>query len=133
MTWPLPYRRGTLLVPSGPAHDPNRKHLFIVLTDPCPTAGDVLMVNISSVRPGHDETCKLFVGDHPFIQRDSFVEYAMARIELATAIENGVTSRLLVPRADLDGALFARVCHGLTTSRFARPRIVAYYRARTGF
>jgi len=28
------YRRATLLVPSGPVHDSERKHLFIVLTDP---------------------------------------------------------------------------------------------------
>jgi len=119
-------------VPSGPAHDPDKKHLFIVLTDPCPTAGDVLMVNVSSVRPGHDTACQLFVGDHPFIKRDSFIEYALARIELAQKIQNGVTNGALAPRADLDKAIFARVCHGLTVSRFVKPRVVAYYRARTG-
>jgi len=132
VNWPLPYRRGTILVPSGPAHDPNKKHLFIVLTDPCPTVGDVLMVNVSSLRPGHDPACQLYAGDHPFINRDSFIEYAMARIELAQAIENGVSNGILAPRADLDGAIFARVCHGLTVSRFVKPRFVTYYRARTG-
>src|SRR3990170_5662670 len=30
----VPFRRATLLVPSGPAHDPDQKHLFILLTDP---------------------------------------------------------------------------------------------------
>lgn len=132
MNWPTPFRRGTILIPSGPSHDPDRKHLFIVLTDPSPTAADVLMVNVSSLRPGHDPACQLYAGDHPFIKRDSFIEYALARIELAQAIENGVTKRALIPHADLDGAIFARVCHGLTVSRFAKPRVVAYYRARTG-
>ena len=83
MNWPTPYRRGTILVPSGPVHDPDKKHLFVVLTDPCPTAGDVLMVNVSTIRHGHDPACKLFAGDHPFIRRDSFVEYVRARIEAA--------------------------------------------------
>ena len=30
----VPFRRATLLIPTGAAHDPDRKHLFIVLTDP---------------------------------------------------------------------------------------------------
>jgi hypothetical protein len=130
--WPTPYRRGTVLVPSGPAHDPDRKHLFIVLTDPCPTGRDVLMVNISTVRSGCDQTCKLFAGDHPFIQRDSFVEYAMARIEAAEKIANGVKTRVLAPHADMDSAIFARVCHGLSVSPFVKPRMLRYYRERTG-
>lgn len=90
------------------------------------------MVSVSTIRPGHDPACKLFAGDHPFIQRDSFVEYAMARIELVQAVGNGVTSGLLVPHADLDSAIFARVCHGLTVSRFVKPRFTIYYNVRTG-
>ena len=99
MTWLEPYRRATVLVPSGPARDP---------------------------------ACKLFAGDHPFVQHDSFVEYAMARIELARAVRDGVAQGVLVPHANLDGSLFARVCHGLTISRFTKPRIAAYYHARAG-
>lgn len=30
----VPFRRATLLFPSAPAHDPDQKHLFILLTDP---------------------------------------------------------------------------------------------------
>ena len=30
----VPCRRAALLVPSGPAHDPDQKHLFILLNDP---------------------------------------------------------------------------------------------------
>jgi hypothetical protein len=34
MTLFVPFKRATLLVPSGPANDPDRKHLFVLLTDP---------------------------------------------------------------------------------------------------
>jgi len=132
VNWPVPYRRGTLLVPSGPPNDLARKHLFIVLTDPCPSRGDVLLVNVPTIRRNHDPACRLFAGDHPFLKHDSFVEYAMARIELAQGIATAVATGRMIPRDDLDGAVFARVCNGLTTSRFTKPRVVAYYRARTG-
>ena len=67
----LPLRRATLLIPSGPRTDPNRKHLFILLTDPTVDAAGrsfVLMVSLSTVRAGvpHDPTCILYAGDHPF-------------------------------------------------------------------
>jgi hypothetical protein len=121
-----------VLIPSGPVTDPNRKHLFIILTDPCPSAGDVLMVNVSTIRRGYDPACKLFSGDHPFIQRDSFVEYAMARIEAAGKIENGIKNRVFVSHADLNGTIFAHVCHGVTISNFVKPRVLSYYQTRTG-
>jgi hypothetical protein len=132
VTWTAPYRRATVLLPSGPANDPLRKHLFIVVTDPCPSAGDVLMVSVSSTRPGHDPACLLYAGDHGFIQHNSFVEYALARIELLQKIQNGVARGLFMPRMDLNTTIFARVCHGVTISRFVRPRILEYYHARVG-
>ncbi|MDR3517827.1 MAG: hypothetical protein P4M00_18650 [Azospirillaceae bacterium] len=90
------------------------------------------MVNVSTVRPGHDPACRLFVGDHAFIRRESFVEYAMARVELAQKISDSVANRVLVPCADLDSAIFARVCHGLTISQFIKPRFLTYYHDHTG-
>lgn len=122
-------RRATLLIPSGPADDSGRKHLFICLTDPTGEARNTLLVSISTLRSGlpHDPTCRLYAGDHPFIRQDSFVAYRQARIEPAAAIERGVESGLLVPREILDGAIFARVCKGLTESRFVTPAILNFY------
>ena len=83
------------------------------------------------MRPGlpHDPTCRLFAGDHPFIRQESFVSYRQARIEQAATIERGVARGVLVPREILDGAIFARVCKGLTESRFVTPGILAFYNA----
>ena len=126
-------RRATLLIPSGPADDPERRHLFICLTDPVGAERETLLVSISSLRPAlpHDSTCRLFAGDHPFIRQDSFVAYRQARIEQAASIERGVQNGVRVPREILDGGIFARVCKGLTESRFVTPAILDFYLAAT--
>lgn len=131
----VPYRRATLLIPSGPAHDPDRKHLFIVLADPLQvlqyTEKHSLLVGVASIQPDvpHDSTCLLGAGDHEFIRHRSYVHYARARIEPSQGILNGVKQGKLVPKAMLVDQTFARVCKGLVESRFTPLRVVAFYEA----
>ena len=131
----VPYRRATLLYPSGPAHDPERNHLFIVLTDPAEvldlSGRHSLLVSVSTIHPSvpHDPACQLHMGDHEFIKHRSYVIYAEARIELAQKLVNGVKEGILVPKGMLAEDIFARVCHGLAQSRFTAPRIRAFYKA----
>jgi len=125
----IPVRRATLLVPSGPEHDPNRKHLFILLTDPPNPDGEVLLVGVASVqeRLPHDPTCLLYLGDHPFIRHKSYVNYAFARIEPVGKLVNGVKQGLFDPQGTLGEAVFARVCKGLLESRRTTPKIRKFY------
>lgn len=134
----LPMRRATLLIPSGTVSDPNKKHLFILLTDPVDNAEtgtkDVLMVSVSTFRQGmpHDPTCKLYPGDHPFIKWESFVSYRTARIEPAQKVQNGVTQGVFIPQGTIDGAILARICQGLLDSRQAPPKMQTFYLRATG-
>jgi hypothetical protein len=131
----VPYRRATLLVPSGPAHDPDQKHLFIVLTDPARVLDydekHSLLVGVSTIYQGiaHDPACELFSGDHAFIRHKSYVYYAEARIEASQKLVDGVRRGVLSPKGMLAEDIFARVCHGLSQSRFSPPRILAFYEA----
>lgn len=133
----LPLKRATLLVPSGPAANPDQKHLFILLNDPWgadPAARQVLMVSMSTVRPGipHDATCFLYPGDHPFVKHRSYVVYQKPRLEGADAVLRGVKSGQLVPQDIMDSAMFARICKGLEESRQTPPRFLTFYRIATG-
>jgi hypothetical protein len=131
----VPFRRATLLIPTGAAHDPDRKHLFIVLTDPAQVLDfdekHSLLVGVYSINPDshHDPACELYAGDHAFIRHKSYVHYARARIESSQSIVNGVRKGLLVPKAMLVEEIFARVCRGLVESRFTPPIIVTFYKA----
>jgi len=123
-------KRATVLIPSGPTNDPNRKHLFIFLTNPIGNERETLLVPIASVRPGqpHDSTCLLYGGDHPFIRGDSYVNYLNSRIDSAGKIENAVKKGLFVPHAPIDGAIFARVCKGIEESRFVAEKVRVFYK-----
>jgi hypothetical protein len=122
-------RRATVLVPSGTAEQPDLKHLFILLNDPVNKEKLVLMVSISTIRPGrfHDTSCLLGVGDHPFIRCDSFVLYAKARIESVKTLEEGVRQQLLLPKDPMDGSVFARICEGLLISRHTPAEIKRFF------
>ena len=73
----LPYPGATLLIPSGPEHDPDRMHLFVVLTNPFDDRGDgvqrVLLVSLSTVHDhkNHDPACVLEAGEHRFVKHES--------------------------------------------------------------
>ena len=131
----VPYRRATLLVPSGPAHDPEQKHLFIILNDPAHVLayGDKhsLLVGITTIQSGipHDSSCELHPGDHLFIKHRSCVFYAQARIEISQKLIDGVKRGIFAAQGMLAEDLFARVCRGLTISRFTAPKVLAFYEA----
>ena len=131
----VPYRRAALLVPSGPAHDPDQKHLFILLNDPARVLGyedkHSLLVGVTTIHAAipHDSACELYPGDHPFIRQRSCVFYAQARIEISQKLIDGVKRGIFSPQGMLAEDLFARVCHGLTLSRSTTPKVLAFYQA----
>lgn len=138
MTVFQPVRRATLLIPSGPAHDPDRKHLFIILTDPVadPFNGDkdsALLTSLSTLDAAlpHDPTCILHPGDHPFVTRDSYVSYRASRIIEATKIINGVQSGRFVVKDLMDSGIVERICDGLTTSQQTAEKIKRFFRMFT--
>lgn len=128
----IPLKRTTLLIPSGPAHDLDRKHLFILLTDPAANelgVKSVLMVSLSSIKNGipYDTSCVLSVGDHPFVKKDSFVLYRFARIEEADKVLRGVKAGKLIPLDSMRADVFLRVCNGLKNSKETPEKIKNFY------
>lgn len=129
-----PTKRATLLIPSGPDRDLNRKHLFILLTNPTPDADTgtdkVLLVSVSSVPANglyYDDTCVIEAGQHDFIVRDSFVLYAKARIEEKDALIRGITNGTFIAKPLLDPSVVDQVCQGLYYSKHVKPSVLDFY------
>lgn len=120
----FPYPRATVLIASGPAHDPDRKHLFIVLTEPLGEPPEVLLVSLSSVTDGSpcDASCLIEVGEHQFVLHQSFVAYRFARIVRAEVLRSGVDSGKFVAREPVSEALYRRICDGLRASPHVAPK-----------
>ena len=58
------FRAGTLLIPSGPAGDPDRMRLPVICTDP-DLKGPQILVSVSTFEKGDDATCILLPKQHP--------------------------------------------------------------------
>lgn len=132
MTIFFPLARTTVLIPSGPVGDEERKHLFIILTNPN-SAKLILRVNITKIYAGvfHDPACVLHPGDHEFITSPSYLLYSGATIQSADEIIRGVKEGVLIPKPSLDPSVFALVCNGLVESRFTPPAVKVFYEANS--
>jgi hypothetical protein len=120
-------KKGTLLIPSGPTHDQDKKHLFVVCTDAC-AEGRHLLVPINSwTNDLCDSTCRLAAGVHDFVNRPSYVFYRKATIEPATALVRGVNESVFFPRDPMDGQTFLRILSGICQSP-QTPRKIKLYK-----
>lgn len=119
-------KKSTLLIVSGPNHDPERKHLHVICNDP-DGEGNVAIVSICSVTgTSHDTTCILEQHEHAFLKHKSFVLYARARIVSESSLVKGVAAKLMVLHDDMNGQTFLRVLKGVCRSP-QTPRKVKKY------
>jgi hypothetical protein len=118
----------TMFVPgTGPAHDPERPHLYVVLTHPCPD-GKIMVVPIcTAIGNKFDRTCVLRIGDHPFIEKDSYIAYHHMDTFVASVVERQVRERVLKPDVSLTEAVLARVRAGVAVSRQSTPANKKYF------
>lgn len=111
------FRRASLFIVSGPS-----EHLHIVMNDPVHYGvigcHAVLLVNLCSYWPdkGFDDTCILDVGDHPFIEHPTYVDYRRAVIKPADPLVQGVRRREHRMGEPFEEAVFMRVLDGFHRS-----------------
>ncbi len=104
----------SVLIPSGP--NPGQRHLFALLINPVEVSGygkrpHVLMVCMCSIKDGvpFDDACILEVGDHPFVQHRSYIDYKFCEMRSADDIEAKVQNGTFVPHEDCPIPLIRRI------------------------
>lgn len=119
-------KKGTLLIVSGPKHDPDRKHLHVICTDP-DKDGNVLIVGICSVtKAPYDTTCVLQPHEHEFLKHDSYVLYANATLVSVDNLHRGIEANAIVVHQDMNGQTFLRVRNGVCRSKHTPRKIKKY-------
>ena len=126
----------TLLIPSGPTHDPLRKHLHIVLTDPFlddMQSLKVLVVSVTSIPANnvYDTSCTLFPGEHPFVVEHSYVAYRFASLQDPGNLQAKVNAHQFVAKPILDKKAFDYVVAGLLESPYTAPYLLKFFSAAT--
>lgn len=126
-------RGATVLIPSGPAHDPDRKHLHVVLTDPVAATGEVLIVCVCSIPLSnlYDSSCTFFPGEHPFIVKDSYVDYHRCTLVSSASLEQKVANDEFIAKAPLDPKRFDDVLAGFADSPHVAPKFRRFFAAAT--
>lgn len=77
-------------------------HLWVIVSDPEQDADNVLIVNLTSWKSYHDQTCILRPGDHPWIQHDSCVNYPDAKVTSISTLEGLLSQGLITPKEAFD-------------------------------
>jgi hypothetical protein len=109
----------TYLVPSGPD-----LHLFVVVTDE-DANGMHILINITSIDPEiiYDETCKIDIGDHPFVTKASYVAYEYAIERHKNFVDRQAKLHVYRANKPASAALVTKICDGIKKSKFT-PRAV---------
>lgn len=113
----------TIWIPSGPAHDPQREHLHFVTARTVGPPAQIMLASLCSVVHGvsYDDATVLLVGDHPRIQRPSYINYRHTRIEREDTLERGLDLGQFRASEDCSGEILQRIRAGLEVSIFAAP------------
>ncbi|WP_269932741.1 hypothetical protein [Aminobacter sp. HY435] len=103
-------------------------HLFVIVTNQCQN-GFHLLVSLTSIKPGkaHDPTCTFNGGEHPFIDKPTYVYYRLAEQRSSASIVKAVDAGLFVPRVDMLEGHLAAICSGIEQSEFIGSWAIEYY------
>ena len=91
-------------------------HLWIIITPP--QNDEVVTVSVSTRRKRSEPLVILNKGDHPFINRESVILYAFARIRCLTDISAAIANGTAKKREPVSEGILKRVQAGLLESDF---------------
>jgi hypothetical protein len=116
-----------LLLAGAPVGAP---HLWLVLTDPDPENGLVVMVMVVTSRPHTDKTVTLSPADHPFIHHESNVDFGSARFFPVSRLNAALKKGRCQLQADASARLLNTVRAGLLKSPRTIHAVADYCRTR---
>lgn len=116
----------TFLMPA-PGISSHTPHLWIVLTDPNAGNQTVVIVSITTLRHGAEQTMILGKGEHPFIDRDSSVCYVDARLVDANDLDNKLKIGQVKPHAPCSEKMLENVRAGIQASELTPQKVQRFY------
>ena len=112
----------TVLIPSGNSSD--HLHLFVIVTNPKRILDGglrdhVLLVPFCTVYNDlyKDTACILDAGEHPFINHESYVDYAFARTYPVFELEHNIRNGFFQAHRPVSNAVLVKIQNGLQTTK----------------
>lgn len=113
---------------SGTHHDPEKMHLFIICTDPCARGLQVIVPIATWTNKLCDSTTILNDGDHPFVNRKSYVLYRKSETVSNDGLIKGIEDGTLKLRDDLSDKIYTEVVSGICVSIHTPKKVKRYLR-----
>jgi hypothetical protein len=98
-------------------------HLWILAAGP-DAEGRIVLVSITTLRRGKDQTVVLQSGDHPFVEHPSCVFYQDAMIADASRLEDWIAGDLAKPFEPCSAELLKLVRDGFNASEFTPKKVM---------
>lgn len=104
-------------------YDSPNFHLHIVISDPSSnTGGFMLLPCIETLKKHHkDFSCILKIGDHPFFDRESIVEYRRTKKMTTPQLNRMIMDGIARKREPLALDVLKRVIEGAKVTKFLSP------------
>jgi hypothetical protein len=100
----------------------SKPHLYVVISSPENNEGKVIHVNLTGKKEWSDCSCVLQPGDHPFVSKETVVNYASATMCLAVHIDQAMGPtfypRALFPNAPVSDEVLERIQLGALHSPY---------------
>ena len=116
----------TLLIPA-PGAGPT-PHLWIIVTQPCPTTHLCVIVNITTLRNAQDQTVTLGPADHPFVRHPSAIRYSDAQLADAERLRLDLAAGSILARQPCSQATLSIVQAGIHASPHTPKKIQLFCR-----
>lgn len=95
-------------------------HFWIVLSDPALDASRVLLVNVTTFQRGSshkEDVCRLYPGDHGFIEHESCINYHDSRVYPDAHLTSMLARDRIVLHDALEPHILKRIRDGASLSR----------------
>lgn len=117
---------GQTVVMATPGQIGSTEHLWFVITEPHPKDGACVMVSLTTLRDGKDQTVTLGPQDHSFIRHQSAVFYAMPRWVTAETLNGHLANGTIQLHDDCRPDLLKLIQSGLLASPATPKKFIAY-------
>lgn len=92
-------------------------HLWIVVSDPSLYPDQVFSVNVTSSTETWDGACVLYPDDHPWLCKESCINYNDAQVFYDAELEKLLDKGLLTTHEPVSEVLFVRIVDGIGEAR----------------
>jgi len=103
-------------------------HLWIVISDPTFDSNSVVIVNVTSWRTRatflNDTSCVINAGEHPFIDKKSYIYYRDAKVTSEDNIQNALAGGALSPDEDCSSELLGKILLGAAQSQHTPIKVI---------